>query len=318
MTFQAFHGSPTVKTELLDRVRAQWNARALAPAVDLHWNSEDQPDSISGTLARTQDRSEFEQRTGIPADLAQLCEFLIVAGVRQTRAPGTAAGFLLEGRDAVLAFGTEWLNAIRPGADLSLIVPQFARYCLALLLDPEFILAEHVSTALRDVGGQILSFWDRELSGESLARIEWRDVQRAAMLATASDTSAWGYRVAAFVEAIAWPVKSVSREFVGLFEPYLFNWLMYLERPYMTDAERADRAHLLLGWKAMATAPRDEAGKIDFDPLESLPESSRVMSSDHIMQTMDRAEAVRAAARSRKDAVITALMDALLALIRSA
>jgi hypothetical protein len=110
----------------------------------------------------------------------------------------------------------------------------------------------------------------------------------------------------------------VSREFAGLFEPFLFNWLLYLETAFMTDEERMDRGHLLRGWKALATAPRDEAGNIDFDPLESLPESSRVISSDHIMRTMDRVTAVREAARDSKDEVIRALMNTVLTLIDSA
>jgi len=318
MTLQAFSGSPTVKTRMLEPVRAQWSARALAPDVNLSWKSDGQANSISGTLAETQDRGEFEQRTGIPADLAQLCEQLIAAGVTKSDAPDVAAGFSFEAADAVLAFGTEWLDAIRPGADLSLIVPQFARHCLNLLLEPDFDLAGHISPALRDAGFQILTFWDRELAGQNTPRGDWRDVQRAAMAATAKDTDAWAYRIATFIEAVAWPVRSVSREFVGLFEPFLFNWLMYLEKVFMTEEEQMDREHLLRGWKAMATAPRDEAGNIDFDPLESLPESARVISTDHIMRTMGRAKAVREAARSRKDEVIRGLMNTVLTLIRSA
>jgi len=318
MSFHAFDGNPAVKSQMLEPVRARWSARALAPDVDLNWKSDGQPDSISGALAETQDRGEFEQRTGIPADLAQLCEQLIAAGVRKSDAPNTTVGFSLEGADAVLTFGTEWLDAIRPGADLSLIVPQFARHCLDLLLKPDFELAGHISPDLRRTGFQILSFWDRELAGESTARGDWRDLQRAAMVATAKDNDAWGYRVATFIEAIAWPVRSVSREFAGLFDSFLFNWLMYLETAFMTDEERIDREHLLLGWKAMATAPRDEVGDIDIDPLESLPESSRVISSDHIMRTMDRMMAVREAARGRKDEVIRDLMNTVLTLIRSA
>jgi len=318
MTFQAFGGSSAVKSQMLEPVRAQWRAQALAPDVNLNWKSDGQANSISGTLAETQDRGEFEQRTGIPADLAQLCEQLVAAGVRKSDAPDTIAGFSLEAADAVLAFGTEWLDAIRPGADLSLIVPHFARHCLDLLLKPDFDLAGHICPELRGVGFQILSFWDRELAGQTITRGDWRDVQRAAMIATAKDTDAWGYRVATFIEAIAWPVRSVSREFAGLFEPFLFNWLMHLESAFMTDEERMDREHLLLGWKAMATAPRDEVGNIDFDPLESLPESSRVISSDHIMRTMDRMMAVREAARDRKNEVIRDLMKTVLTLIRSA
>ena len=303
---------------MLEPVRAQWSARALVPDANFHRESDGQANSISGALAGTQDRGEFEQRTGIPADLAHLCEQLLAAGVRKSEAPDTVAGFSLDAADAVFAFGTAWLDAIRPGADLSIIVPQFARHCLDRLLKPDFDLAAHISPDLRAVGLQILSFWDREFAGESTTRGDWRGIQRATMLATAKDTDAWGYRIATFIEAIAWPVRSVSREFVGLFEPFLFNWLMYLETAFMTDEERMDREHLLLGWKAMATAPRDEVGNIGFDPLESLPESSRVISTDHIMRTMDRMMAVREAARTRKDEVIHDLMGTVLTLIRSA
>ncbi|WP_066817829.1 hypothetical protein [Sphingomonas mali] len=316
MTLQAFGGSPAVKSQLLEPVRVLWNARALAPDANLNWKSDGQPNSISGALAETHDRGEFEQRTGIPADLAQLCEQLIAAGVRKSEAPD--GGFSLDASDTVLVFGTEWLDAIRPGVDLSLVVPHFARHCLDLLLKPNFALAAHIGADLRGVGFQILSFWDRELAGQSTTRGDWRGVQRAAMTATAKDTDPWSYRVATFIEAIAWPVQSVSREFAGLFEPFLFNWLLYLETAFMTDEERIDREHLLRGWKAMATAPRDEAGNIDFDPLESLPESSRVISSDHIMRTMDRMTAVREAARDRKDEVIRALMNTVLTLVDSA
>jgi len=318
MTFEAFAGHPVFKTQMLETVRARWSARALAPSLDLNWKREGQPDSIGGTLAETQDRGEFELRTGIPADLAQLCELLIAAGVRTSDAPDGAAGFSLEGADALLAFGIEWLDAIRPGADLGLIVPLFARHCLDLLLKPEFDLAAHISLELRDVGFRILILWGRELAGQGTTRAEWRDVQRAAMAATANDAGAWSYRIATFIEAIAWPVRSVSREFAGLFEPFLFNWSMYLETAFMTDEERTDREHLLLGWKALATAPRDEAGNIDVDPLDALPESRRVISSDHIARTMDRVLAVREAARGRKDELIRSLMDAVLTLIRGA
>ena len=318
MTLQAFSGSAATKTEMVGPVRAQWSARALAPDANFHWDTDGQANSISSALANTHDRGEFEQRTGIPADLAQLCEQLLVAGVRKSEAPDTSVGFSLEAADSVFAFGTEWLDAIRPGADLSMIVPQFARHCLDRLLKPDFALAVHIGPELRDVGFRILTFWDRELAGESTTRGDWRDVQRLAMAGTAKDTDAWGYRIATFIEAIAWPVRSVSREFAGLFEPFLFNWLMYLETAFMTDEERMDRKHLLLGWKAMATAPRDEVGNIDFDPLESLPESARVISADHIIRTMDRAIAVREAARTRKDEVLRDQMDTVLTLIRGA
>jgi hypothetical protein len=266
----------------------------------------------------TRDRGEFEDRTGIPAGLARLCELLIASGTQKVEAPDSAAGFSLEGAGNLLAFGTEWLDAIRPGADLSLVMPQFARYVLDRLLQPDFPLAPYIGPEFRDVGLRILTLWDRELAGHVTARDEWRRVQKAALAADADTTPAWGYRVATFLEALAWPVKSISGEFVVLFEPLFFNWLIFLETPYMTDEERADREHLLIGLRAMAIAPRDNAGHMDFDPLEALPESQRVISGDYIAATMERSKAVKDAARARKDEVIRDLMDTVLTFIRSA
>ena len=318
MSLGAFRGSAAVKEQMVEPVRVLWIARALVPHPTLNWQRDDQPDSLGGALAGTRDRAEFEERTGIPADLAQLCELLIAAGSQKADMPDSAAGFSLEGAENLLAFGTEWLDAVRPGADLRVIVPQFARHCLDILLRPEFALAPYISPAFRDVGQRIAALWDREFAGHIPARDEWRSVQQAALAADANTTPVWGYRVATFLESIAWPVRSVSGEFVGLFEQLLFNWLLLLETAYMTEEERIDREHLLIGWRAMAIAPRDDAGNIDVDPLELLPESQRVISVDYVMSTMARAQKVRGAARGRKDEVLRDLMNTVLTLIRSA
>lgn len=318
MTFQAFSASPAVKARMIEPVRQQWIARALVPDVDLVWTSDGKASSISGLLGKTQDRDAFEQRTGIPADLAKLCECLLVMGVTKNPATDSDGDVAIAGNEALLAFGTEWLDAITPGADLGMTVPLFARHCFDVMLRSDFPLSGHISPALAEVAGQIRDFWDRELAGESVSRGEWRGVQRAAMAAAASDGDAWSYRIANFIEGIAWPIATVSREFVGLFEPYFFNWLMFLETAFMTDEERPDREHMLRGWKAMATAPRDEIGLVDPDPLESLPESARVLSTEYMMRTMDRMADVRAAARGGKDAIIRETMNTLLSLIHSA
>ncbi|MBB4611928.1 hypothetical protein [Novosphingobium taihuense] len=315
MTLQAFNSSQAVKVSMIEPVRKLWLARAVVPDVDLVWNGHGKASSISGLLGRTDDRETFEQRTGIPADLAKLCECLLTMGITKTPASDAAA---IAGNEALLAFGTEWLDAIAPGAELGMTVPRFARHCMDLILRPDFPLAVHVSPALVEAAGQIRDLWDRELAGQSVSRGEWRGVQRAAMSAAASDGDAWAYRIASFIEGIAWPIATVSHEFTGLFEPMFFNCLMFEETAFMTDEERSDRAHMLLGWKAMATAPRDEIGLVDPDPLEAHPESARVLSAEYLEQMMGRMAEIRAAAQGRKDTIIRETMDTVLRLIRSA
>ncbi len=314
----AFRGSAEVKEQLVEPVRAQWNAHALAPDTALNFEREDQPNSLAGALARTCDRAQFEERTGIPAELAQLCELLIAVGTQKVELPEPEGAFSLAGSDDILSFGMEWLDAVRPGADLQPVVPKFARHCLDLVLRPDFALAPYITAEFREVGERISALWDQELAGDSIARATWRSLQQAALEADANTTPAWGFRVATFLEAMVWPVESISGEFVGHFEPLLFNWLFFLELDDLTEDECRDREHFLIGWRAMAIAPRDNAGIIDGDPLEGLPESQRVMSPEHIMATMERAKTVKERAQGRKDAVIRGLMDTLLTLIRTA
>ncbi|TWB64444.1 hypothetical protein [Nitrospirillum viridazoti] len=315
---QAFGGDPAVKARMLERVRVRWRARALVPDTSLNWKCNGLPDSLSGALAETQDRGTFEERTGIPVDLALLCEALIAPGIKKASAGDAATGASIEGAEHVLSFGLEWLDAIRPGAELDRVGAQFARYCLEMLLQPDFALAPYISAEFRAVGLRIAALWDRELAGETTARDGWRGVRKAALAANADETPVWGYRVATLLEAVAWPIQSISGEFVGVFAAFLFNWLMFLETAHMTEQERSDREHMLIGWRAMAIAPRDEAGNIDVDPLEFLPESQRVMSMDYVTRTMERTMAVRDAARGQKEQAIRGLMDTILGLIRKA
>ncbi len=317
-SLQAFGGDPAAKARLLERVRAPWIARALVPDVSLNWKRDGVPDSLSGTLAETQDRATFDERTGIPVDLALLCETLIVPCVKRTDTGDGATGPSIEGAGPVLSFGLEWLDAVQPGAELGMVVPRFARHCLDMLLHPDFALAPHISADFRAVGLQIAALWDRELAGETPARDEWRRVRKAALAAKANETPIWGYRIATLLEAVAWPLHSISGEFISVFATFLFTWLMFLETAHMTEQECRDREHMLIGWRAMAIAPRDEAGNIDGDPLEFLPESQRVMSMEHITQTMERMMAVRDAARGQKEQAIRGLMDTMLRLIQAA
>lgn len=309
----AFGGDPAVKARLLERVRAPWAARTLVPDANLNWQRDGTPDSVAGTLGETQDRATFEERTGIPAALALLCETLL-APVFKTVDPEDSVG----GTAPVLSFGIEWLDAIQPGADLGMVVPRFARHCLEMLLQPDFALAPYISAEFRAVGHQIAALWDRELAGETPAPADWRRVRKAALAANASETPVWGYRVATLLEVVAWPLRSISGEFVTVFPAFLFNLLMFLETAHMTEQECRDREHMLIGWRALAIAPRDEAGNIDGDPLELLPEAQRVMSMEHITGTMERMMAVREAASPAKERVIRGLMDTLLGLIQRA
>ena len=70
----AFHGDSKLKTDMVDRVRVKWTQRLAFPLSYLKWRTDGGIVSLSGTLAETQVPEQFVERTGLPLELATLCE----------------------------------------------------------------------------------------------------------------------------------------------------------------------------------------------------------------------------------------------------
>ncbi|MFZ6846330.1 hypothetical protein [Undibacterium sp. RuTC16W] len=320
MTISAFHGDPALKAELINPLRARWAANELLPASILKWMPEERIYSLCGAMVESQDKDVFQQRTGIPLELAMLSEALISASIEVTGDPSNPLGFIIRGDNVILAFGMEWLDAVRPGADLTDVVPRYAVQLLQSMLRPDFVLSEHIEPALAAVAARLLDLWQRELAGQSVDAQEWRAVRAAALQVSEAYETPWGFPITMFVESMGWPIRSIAGEFVGLFQPLAQTWLNYLRLPFFEEQDRADQTLSMIGWHRLWLAERegelDEAAMNSF--FDDMPDINRAMHALGDADTRERLRAARVSANVVTTPMIRQQMDLLLKLIASA
>lgn len=320
MPIGAFKGDEALKSKIVEPLRPLWAARELIPAAMLKWQPEQKICSLSAAMVQSQDRDAFVQGTGIPLELAMLCESLITSGITLTPTPSRPPGFSIEGPEEILAFGMEWIDAVRPGADLSGVVPRYMIDFLSTILADDFALAEHIEPGVRAAATEILRLWTREWDGEKAEPSTWRAVRSAAMQASETNTCPWGVPITELIEAIAWPVRGLAAEFVILSASAMAGWLEYLEAPYFTEEDRADQLVILNGRQAMARARRnpgfdEKAAEALFD---SMPEFKRVLQSRLQPEVSERRSEAKLRARSVTVPVVRQRMNKILKLIKGA
>lgn len=320
MTLQAFHGDAALKATLIDSVRDRWAARKLLPATILKFDTENQLYSLGGALADTQDIGEFVEKTGVPHELAMLCEALVGAGVEVAGQPGTPPTFTLEGADDTLAFGLQWLEAIKPGADLTKVVPSFIVQFLAYSLSPEFSLAPHIEPASRAVAERILAAWRLEQAGTPIDGKEWRAIRRQAQAAAAEISDPWGEPYRAFIEGLGWPVSGLGSEFVAMFRALATTWMAAIQQPFLDEEDQKIQVLMMVGWKRYAKAlgdhPDDEEaaqGVLDAHPEEK---AAMMTMGDPVIRARLRVGKARAVGAIAP--VLRTQMEELLRLIRAA
>ncbi|NWK94587.1 hypothetical protein DM806_02655 [Sphingobium lactosutens] len=319
MSIRAFGGDAARKSAMVEAVRPRWESNALLPATILKWDADSEIHSLGGALAETDDRATFEEKTGIPLECAMLCEALMALAVDISADPTSAQGFSMRGPSGILSFGMEWLDAVRPGADLSEVVPQFAAYILGIISSDVFALAGEIEPPVKAVAAQIHALWLRELAGETIASSEWSIVRRKAMAATTSNRSLFGHTIATFVESVAWPVRSLAPEFVALFQTVLVTWMTYLQRPFFSEEEQRDQDHAMIGWQRIDQVSREGGSDEDMQAaLDALPESKRVMESTFAPDVKARRAEVQEQARIATDPMLREQMNIVLKLIADA
>lgn len=270
---QAFNGSHDLKNEMTERVRTLWADGRLVAGGALLWDAEKALYSINGALAQTTDAEVFEARTGIALDLALLCESVLVLNAVAVKDKSKAIGFTVVHDPALDGAVTAWLEAIRPGADLAGVIPKFMVHFLGLVLGDTFPQRDQIPPDVRHVAAQILENWRSELSGQVIEARTWRQLRSDAVKATENVQQPWAYPISHFVETLAWPLASVTKEFR---QPFMFltgNLLAYLQVPYQADedkrlAELALKGHLTMHHmdREGRNKPEDRQAMLDADP----------------------------------------------------
>ena len=315
----AFHGDTVRKAEMVDRVRAKWSQGQVFPLPYLKWRTDGGMVSISGTLAQTQIPEQFVERTGLPVELAALCEGLVYSGAEFREDKAAPFGLAMRGSEAILAFAIEWLEAIPVGADLGDVVPRFMHGFLAGVVAPDFAMEAHLSPSVRTSAERILGLWTREMDGVQVAPKEWRGVRADALRASEDDRDPWGYGVTELVESLAWPARGLAPEFVPIFQIFGKELRDFLAAPYLGSEDREIMTRSSLGLRAVTRAQRDPelSGLSTETLLERDPQARQAVLAFMQADTQARLNAAKQQARPQSDRMLRQQMDSLRRLIEA-
>ncbi len=162
-TLRAFHGDPKIKKHYLDRVKM--HAKADEIVHGQYW--QDGKGCAVGCTIHSSNHAAYEKEMGIPRTLARLED-----GIFESLANGDSK-----------KWPVQFLSAIKPGADLGMVWPQFAVW---LLTDKEWGAIKYARTdsqrkAIQDVADAYQRVIDRKDSIE-----DWFKLRAAAYAAAAA------------------------------------------------------------------------------------------------------------------------------------
>jgi hypothetical protein len=179
---RAFHGNPAIKEKYLARVRAHRAADELIRGTG--WDGH-RGCAVGCTLERY-DHNAYPDELGIPVELAYL-EDKIFENLPENH----------------LAWPEEFLSAIEPGADLSMVWPQFAVWLLGAT-------RQHCDEASKAATDTVVALYLRRIGGDEPTQKEWAAASDAARAAA---WAAWAASDAA--RAAAWAASDAARAAAG-------------------------------------------------------------------------------------------------------
>lgn len=318
MSIRTFLGDAVLRAATLKRVRDRWGARQAVPFIYLKWSPNSNFASLAGIIAETQDPKEFVARTGIPLELALLCETLINAGISFVDDENVPLGFVMHGDEAIWSFGIEWLDAIAVDEDVSDVVARFLPIFLERIVSDDFPLSVHVEPEVRAAAREIMSLWTRELRGEVLPRQEWRTLRASALHATEASGAPEGYPVAELIESLSWPLASIATEFPAICQKFLHSYLQVLAARFLPERDRTDWLKCLVGARELSRARGGArfAAASEEDILDHFPQIKRAMLAMQQPEAVSRMDAAKQRARPLLTPFLREQMDAILILLR--
>ena len=197
---QAFLNDPSVKEKYLTRVREHRLADKLVKGK--YW--EGGKGCAVGCTVHSDEHAAYERELGIPRMLARLEDGIF------ENLPNALA----------MNWPEQFLEAIRPGADLSGVGD---RFLLWLLVDPtdgviRFAKTEKTRKAVQTIG----KMYERKMAGEMIPAEDWRKARSAAYAAAAASAAAYAayaasaaasaaYAYAAYADADAARTKTLAK-----------------------------------------------------------------------------------------------------------
>ncbi|OYO31517.1 hypothetical protein [Janthinobacterium sp. PC23-8] len=231
MSLNAYQSDPALRDAAIERLRRNAVAECLAPG-PLKWDGS--KGSLVGCILESDDLTQWEQTLGLPQWLA-------------LTADGVAAA--QESVDAALAFGTDLLGAVRPGADVS---RAGSAVIISVLADADEFVGKltDIPAELKHLSEQVQGLQRRVLEGERPAPAEWRPVRRAATALTDTLESEVMKSLSTCVETAAWDPttsKAVVFDTLRVYSQAAVHKAC-AEAGYTVEIDNEIRTHLKLMW----------------------------------------------------------------------
>ncbi|EGY01971.1 hypothetical protein AZA_06011 [Nitrospirillum viridazoti Y2] len=318
VSLRAFLGDPALKAETLSRVLEGWKARQIIPLLYLKWSSDAGVASLAGTIAQTQDPGLFVTRTGLPLELALLCEILINTGITFEDDETSPRGFVMSGDERIWSFGIEWLEAIAVDDDVSDVVTRFLPVFMKQILSDDCPLAGNIVPAVRVVAQEMLQLWGCESRGEPVPSRAWRTVRANALHASEGSSDPAGYAVADLVESLAWPSAGIATELPAISQKFLQSCLQVLAAKFLPQQDQTDWIKSQVAHRELRRARSEAqyASLSDEDLLDHRPEIKQAILALQHPEVAARMGAAKENARTQMVPFLRQQMDGILNLLR--
>lgn len=275
--YKAFHNDSTTKAHLCARLLTAWQEDKLLPIGNLTWRPEADHRSLVASLAETSEPEVFTAVTGLPVAPCLVFELLVAeSGVKVLAQDSKSSGsrLVFQCSDTTRALPRQWLQAIRPGADLSMVLPRFAVEVMAQLLRPDSVWALNLDGATRAAADAVLTLWTRELAGEPVDAKTWKAARKAAEFAAIEAPDHWGELVIELFAQLAWPVEGLGEELPGILMPFILNWVLRVVQPHLPE-QVFDAFSVFAGGPRRRRLLRAKGLQLDGSSYEQLDPESR-------------------------------------------
>jgi len=185
----AYHGDPKIKEKYVSRMKAHIAADELIQGTGF----ENGKGCAVGCTLDSYEHGRYPIELGVPEVLAYLQDAIFEG--------------LPVGEDK--AFPLAFLEAIKEGADLSLVWPKYAVW---LLSDPIHGTFQYCSESGKAAAMQVVALYNHVIEGGSVGEYEWAWAAEAAWAARAAAWAAMAAEAAWAARAAAWVARAAAGE----------------------------------------------------------------------------------------------------------
>ncbi len=291
-TFSAFHGDAARKQTALECLTRHWRAGRVMPEMSTSFGDPPVQCSVMGCTIEGNDDETYERELGIPAGVARLHETLLQHCGRVHMPAGPDGALRFEAADFARDYPLQWLIAIRVGADLRPVIPQFVAWLLHDFLDSTQWSLEPQA---RSVAKLLAALMDGDLSGTPAPEARWVAARLAAVHATDKAKDDLAVATCTFMESVAWSPTTSADEWPTAVASLWFALITVHERRHWTIAERARRDTFARALDEARNAPQGPAMSLH-DLIESTPRLKAMVTEMGTPAAQERREQVMAAA----------------------